>query len=86
MRDIVTVKSFPMNLSRSMYESKNCPSIQSLSISGLVALKAILKHNYDYLLLKTLLHLIKLLKVSMDRAVLGLAFCRKNYMHKVSFC
>lgn len=69
-----------------MYESENCLSIQSLSMSGFVALKAKLKHNYDYHLLKTLIHLIKMLKVSTDCAVLGLAFCRKNYVHKVSFC
>lgn len=85
-RDIVTVASFPMNLPKSMYESENCLSIRSLSMSDFVALRAKLKRNYDYLLLKTLIHLIKLLKVSTDHAVLGLAFCRKSHMHKVSFC
>lgn len=50
-------------------------------MSGLIILKAKLKHNYDYLLLKTLFHLVKMSKVSTDCAVLGLDFCRKNYMH-----
>lgn len=39
-RDIVTVASFPMNLLRSLYESENYLSIQSLSMSGFIALKA----------------------------------------------
>lgn len=84
-RDTFTVASFPVNLLRSMYESENYLSIQILSMSGFVALKATLKRNYDYVLLKTLIHLIKMLKVSTDHAVLGLAFCTKVsflYMHK----